>query len=491
SIAKAILPTLPSNAIILLVPCAWGGTSMVNTNSNSAPNAPQWAVGRSLYEGAVAQTNAAIAAAQAIYPNSRLHSVHFAQGNTDSLTELAAQYDTALRAVISDFRSRVTGAANVPWTMSSMAPDGPTGIENNAGKQAIDNVHRAVAASVANVTYTPGPYGTLLSDGIHYTAAGTRLLGDRQGKTAVGIQCVGFDRITRSLNEGNSGITDFTFSFVRSTPDGSPVVPVTFGSGGTSPDDFAGGAYPSNLSVTFASGALTASLTIGVVGDTVGEQDESFTLTVAPPTGYVASPRPGATGLIINDDAGAPPGTNLIPLPNDFDQGQIQAGTVTANTTANPVGGAVTADTYNEDGASAAHSIIVKQTTATVTAGQPHTSAVDVKMIAGDFVQINHSSALGATSTSMWCNFEAPRAGGAGAVRTSGSNAAGSITDLGNGWYRIAMTFTPSASGPATFTVCRVGGASSARNAPTTGVAGPSMILANAQMVAGNTANAF
>ncbi|PXA93722.1 hypothetical protein DMC47_21720, partial [Nostoc sp. 3335mG] len=491
SIAKAILPTLPSNAIILLVPCAWGGTSMVNTNSNSAPNAPQWAVGRSLYEGAVAQTNAAIAAAQAIYPNSRLHSVHFAQGNTDSLTSLAAQYDTALRAVISDFRARVTGAANVPWTMSGMAPDGPTGIDANDGKLAIDNVHRAVAASVANVTYIPGPYGVLLSDGIHYNAAGTRLLGDRQGKTAVGIQCVGFDKITRSLSEGNSGITDFTFSFVRSTLTGSPVVPITFGAGGTSPDDFAGGAYPSNLSVTFASGALTASLAIGVVGDTVGEQDESFTLTVAPPTGYVASPRAGATSLIINDDAGAPPGTNLIPLPNDFDQATIVNGTVTPDTTANPVGGALTADTYNDNSADIIHGVTVKQNSGVnVTAGQPYTSAVDVRAVAGSFIQINHSSALGATSSSMWCNFEIP-VGGTPAVRTSGSNATGSVIDLGNGFFRCAVTFTPSTSGLATFTVLRVAAGNSPRNSPTAGAAGPSLVLANAQMVAGNAANAF
>jgi Ca2+-binding RTX toxin-like protein len=108
-----------------------------------------------------------------------------------------------------------------------------------------------------------------------------------------------------SQAEGNSGSTAFTFTVTRSgvtTTTASANWAVTSSSANGA--DFVGGVLPSGT-VSFASGETSKTITIAVAGDAGIELDESFTVTLASPTGAsfgVAS----ATGIIQNDDLTAP-----------------------------------------------------------------------------------------------------------------------------------------------------------------------------------------
>lgn len=100
--------------------------------------------------------------------------------------------------------------------------------------------------------------------------------------------------------EGDSGITQFSFTVTR--PDATAAESVAWSAGVTGglpadaePDDFAGGALPSG-SVAFAVGETSKTLTIGITGDLVSEVDEFFTVTLGVAT------FPSAQGVIRNDD---------------------------------------------------------------------------------------------------------------------------------------------------------------------------------------------
>ena len=69
--------------------------------------------------------------------------------------------------------------------------------------------------------------------------------------------------------------------------------------------DFATGLVRTGT-VTFAAGATTAEIRLPVLGDTVFEANETFSVTLTDPQGGATLTRAVATGTITNDDA-APP----------------------------------------------------------------------------------------------------------------------------------------------------------------------------------------
>jgi hypothetical protein len=162
------------NRRVLLVPTAVGGTTMVALTPGWGPGSP----GGSLYENAIAQANLAIAAALSLYPNSRFVGTFWHQGESDGDNNVSqAAYVTACKALITGFRTRITGAANSWFVIGGMTPEGIAGAGGT--RAAINAAHIQVASEVDRCAFAAGPSG--MGDTNHYTAPGIRILGARMG----------------------------------------------------------------------------------------------------------------------------------------------------------------------------------------------------------------------------------------------------------------------------------------------------------------------
>ncbi|TCP95280.1 hypothetical protein C8J46_1149 [Sphingomonas sp. PP-F2F-A104-K0414] len=124
--------------------------------------------------------------------------------------------------------------------------------------------------------------------------------------------------VAQSKSEGNSGATVFTYTVTRSASSGAVAVPWSFTAGTTSADDFTGGTYPAGGTVNMADGVATGTFTVSVVGDTVVEGDETFTVLISTPSGYMAGSATSATGTILNDDTAVLPALQVITSRNFF-----------------------------------------------------------------------------------------------------------------------------------------------------------------------------
>jgi Ca2+-binding RTX toxin-like protein len=116
-------------------------------------------------------------------------------------------------------------------------------------------------------------------------------------------------RTVHDRPEGDSGGTLFAFRIGRNRADDTATANwAVSGADGASVSagDFVGGVFPSG-GVTFAPGEYFKDFVFHVSGDTAVEPDEAFTVTLTGVTsGTIAIP--SVTGVIRNDDAGAPPG---------------------------------------------------------------------------------------------------------------------------------------------------------------------------------------
>jgi hypothetical protein len=176
---KAYAASIPANRSVLLVPCAYGGTTLVTPNFNGFTTAP-WSVGSpggSLYENAIAQANLALTEAQKTYPNSRIVGMIWHQGESDGDNNVSqSAYATALVAMIAGLRARITGAANAWFIIGGLMPEAIA--SNGAKYTAIRDAHIQVAAATSKCVYVAGPSG-YQADTWHYTAGGSRILGAR------------------------------------------------------------------------------------------------------------------------------------------------------------------------------------------------------------------------------------------------------------------------------------------------------------------------
>jgi hypothetical protein len=102
-----------------------------------------------------------------------------------------------------------------------------------------------------------------------------------------------------SANEGNSGLTPFTFTATLSAPSGQTVQVYYYTSPGTAR---AGTDYYSTSGfLTFAPGQTTQTVTVNVVGNTIPEPNKTFYLNLSSPLN-VSLARTQAVGTILNDD---------------------------------------------------------------------------------------------------------------------------------------------------------------------------------------------
>ena len=128
------------------------------------------------------------------------------------------------------------------------------------------------------------------------------------------------------------------------------------------------------------------------------------------------------------------------------------ATTVSVNTSTNPVDGTLTADTLTETAATSAHNI---QRSFTLEQGVTYTYSIYAKTN-GRHLQFVISSAVVASG---FANFDLTNG-------VNGSVSAGvtqAISNAGNGWYRLSITFTAGAGGSQTFNIGLVTTSSSVR----------------------------
>ena len=106
--------------------------------------------------------------------------------------------------------------------------------------------------------------------------------------------------------EGNSGLTNYTFTVTRggNTTQASTANWAVSGSGTTKAvaSDFENATLPTGT-VSFAAGEASKTITIKVAGENLVEQDEGFTVTLSAASVGSSISTATATGLILNDDA--------------------------------------------------------------------------------------------------------------------------------------------------------------------------------------------
>jgi predicted extracellular nuclease/Ca2+-binding RTX toxin-like protein len=152
----------------------------------------------------------------------------------------------------------------------------------------------------------------------------------------------------RTLAEGDSGTTAFTFTVLRSGgSDGAVGASWTLDApgGANLADlvDFAPG-QPTSGTISFADGETSQTITILVQGDVTFEADETFLVSLSAPTGGAAIGNANGTGTITNDDP-APAGTLSI---DDVSHSEGDTGSTTTYTftvtRSGGTAGAITAD---------------------------------------------------------------------------------------------------------------------------------------------------
>jgi hypothetical protein len=197
--------------------------------------------------------------------------------------------------------------ANGTWTCT---PSGGAscGVANGAGNLSLNSVSLDPGASVSiSASRTMGaaaPTGSQFSVSAAAFAppvAAETVLGNNQGALSATVQPTSLSINDVIQVEGNSGSSNFQFTITRSNTSSAASVLVSTASGSAqSGTDFTA---ISNQTVNFtAGGAATAVVNVSVVGDTVVEGNETFTVNLSNPSGASISDAQGV-GTISNDDS--------------------------------------------------------------------------------------------------------------------------------------------------------------------------------------------
>lgn len=125
-IGKKLLPYIPQNAGVLLVPCCMGGAAFTAGNdgtfsetSGASADATRWGVGKPLYQDLLSRTEAALDN----NPKNRLLAVCWMQGEND-LNDNGQQHSGLFAAMVQQFRTDLSSysqqcvggsADSVPW----------------------------------------------------------------------------------------------------------------------------------------------------------------------------------------------------------------------------------------------------------------------------------------------------------------------------------------------------------------------------------------
>jgi hypothetical protein len=181
---KTYAGMIPGNRKVLLVPVAKGATYLVAQTAEWSPGdgtSNGLVASGYLYENAILQANAALAAAQVLYPSSRIVGTIWLQGESDAAyTVSQIRYASALKALIQGFRNRMTGAQNSWFLIAGMIGEYVANVDGTtAAYGPIDLAHQQVAAEVSRCAYVAGVSGYQFSPSnkVHYNTTGARIMG--------------------------------------------------------------------------------------------------------------------------------------------------------------------------------------------------------------------------------------------------------------------------------------------------------------------------
>ncbi len=165
-----------------------------------------------------------------------------------------------------------------------------------------------IALNQVSINVAPNTFFFVRFTGADVSGAGTR---DEFGIDNLSVTLAGSSAPQLSIAatdaakpEGNAGNTPFTFTVTRSGDvSGSNNVNYSVSGGTATAADF-GGTFPSGV-VQFTPNQTSQVVTVNVSGDTVGEPDETFIVTLSGPTGGAVIATATAGGEIQDDDAPA------------------------------------------------------------------------------------------------------------------------------------------------------------------------------------------
>lgn len=220
SFAKALLPSVPSNRQIVLVPTAQGATALSDGF---------WLDGGSGYESALTRANAAMAAGDG---ENRLIAILWHQGERDVNLGVVdeAVHAANLDALIAGWRAQMTGAdETTPFIVGDLVQG--WNVPNSNG------VRAALANTPARTKYTAFVESTSLvdgGDGLHFSAASQRTFGARYHTALASAQAnaptlpaaiddlavaAGTAALTWTAPEANGAITDYLIEYKESSSD--------------------------------------------------------------------------------------------------------------------------------------------------------------------------------------------------------------------------------------------------------------------------------
>ncbi|MCA9084628.1 MAG: hypothetical protein KDA81_11260, partial [Planctomycetaceae bacterium] len=151
-------------------------------------------------------------------------------------------------------------------------------------------------------------------------------------------------------DEGAAGSTVFEFTVTRSSGAGAATANYAVTGTGTNPAtaaDFTGGVFPSGV-VSFANGETTKTISLNIAGDTIIENDKTFSVTLSNPSAGTGIVTARDVGTIRNDDIG------ISIAPTDASKNEGDAGTtpfVFTVTRSGDTGGTTTVEFTHDGGA--------------------------------------------------------------------------------------------------------------------------------------------
>ncbi|AQT78333.1 hypothetical protein B1R94_02405 [Mycolicibacterium litorale] len=211
--ARELLRRTKPNRKILLVPAARGSTGFTTTSLESPPagyhtisGAGGWDPsgdqgGINLYEFAIAQANAAIAST----PNNRVIACIWVQGEADAAYMTQSEYAAKLDELIDGFRSRITGAENMPFIIGQMVP------ERIKISSTYPNINAAHVDTPRRKLLTAFNYGAVG----HYDGLSTPLHYDNEGQRINGMAMIGALDLALANKLGTDPVTPGAVSLTQ------------------------------------------------------------------------------------------------------------------------------------------------------------------------------------------------------------------------------------------------------------------------------------